>query len=379
MPIFGLHPEGLLETIFEEIGVALAVVDQQQKLVFANKVAIDLLGGAERPASFQEWHKHYRLEDADGREILLENSPAMRALRGERVETHEVRAFFPNGSSKWLLVWAYPFSAMGMSGVIVIAVDESIEVGLRRAVSQLQRMESLGAVAAGLTHNLNNVLDTITLSAELGRRENISIGECQGYFKQISAAATRAADLVRRLMQFGRTQPMQLDLVQINDVVSAVLQLVRSLFRENVSVKIDLSPDLPLVKADAPQIEQVLINLIVNALDAMPRGGELKISTAVVEPDGDALEGARAHTSVSITVADTGVGIPEELQSLIFDPFFTTKPAGKGTGLGLSSVYGIVRQHKGSIKVQSSPGVGSAFAILLPVEMQMSMKETAAD
>src|SRR6185437_4635085 len=128
------------------------------------------------------------------------------------------------------------------------------------------------------------------------------------------------------------------------------------------SVKIDLSPDLPLVKADAPQIEQVLINLIVNALDAMPRGGELKISTAVVEPDGDALEGARAHTSVSITVADTGVGIPEELQSLIFDPFFTTKPAGKGTGLGLSSVYGIVRQHKGSIKVQSSPGVGSAFA-----------------
>jgi two-component system, cell cycle sensor histidine kinase and response regulator CckA len=378
MPIFGLHPEGLLETIFEEIGVALAVVDQQQNLVFANRVAIELLGGAERPVTFREWHKHYRLEDAEGHEISMENSPAMRALRGERVETQEVRAFFPNGSSKWLLVWAYPFSAMGMSGVIVIAVDESIEVGLRRAVSQLQRMESLGAVAAGLTHNLNNVLDTITLSAELARRENCSLEECQGYLTQISAAATRAADLVRRLMQFGRTQEMQLDLVQINDVVSGVLQLVRSLLRENVALKIDLSPDLPLIKADAPQIEQVLINLIVNALDAMPHGGELRISTAV-EPGVKTLGGTKTHTSVSITVADTGVGIPEELQSLIFDPFFTTKPAGKGTGLGLSSVYGIVRQHKGSIKVNSSPGVGSAFAIFLPVEMQISMQETAAD
>jgi len=109
MPIFGLHPEGLLETIFEEIGVALAVVDQQQNLVFANKVAIDLLGGGERPITFREWHKLYRLEDAEGHEIGMENSPAIRALRGERVETQEVRAFFPNGSSKWLLVWAYPF------------------------------------------------------------------------------------------------------------------------------------------------------------------------------------------------------------------------------------------------------------------------------
>jgi signal transduction histidine kinase len=239
-------------------------------------------------------------------------------------------------------------------------------------------MESLGAVAAGLTHNLNNVLDTITLSAELAGRENISLEECQERVKQISAATARAADLVRRLMQFGRTQEIKLDLVQINDVVSGVLQLVRSLFRPNVAVKIDLCPDLPLVKADAPQLEQVLINLIVNALDAMPRGGELRISTALehnVDTEGD----AKTRDSVSITVADTGVGIPEELQTVIFDPFFTTKPAGQGTGLGLSSVYGIVRQHKGSVKVHSAPGAGSAFAIFLPAETQVSMQETAAD
>jgi len=379
MPIFGLPPAGLLETIFEEIGVALAVVDQQQNLVFANKIALDLLGGAEhRPATFREWHTHYRLEDAAGREIRVENYPAMRALRGERVETQEVHAIFSNGSSKWLLVWAYPFSAMGLSGVILITVDESVEVGLRRAVSQLQRMESLGAVAAGLTHNLNNMLETIMLSAERARGEAISIEECHVYLDQISVAAARAADLVRRLMQFGRTQEMHFDRLKINDVVSGVLQLVSSLFRDNVVVKVDLAPDLPLVKADASQIEQVLINLIVNALDAMPRGGELRISTAM-EPSVETLKGEKVPDSVSITVADTGVGIPKELHSLIFDPFFTTKPAGQGTGLGLSSVYGIIRQHRGSVKVQSAPGAGSAFAILLPVEMQISMKESAAD
>lgn len=380
MPIFGLHPEGLLETIFEEIGIALTVVDQQQNLVFANKVALELWGGAEeeRPASFREWHQQYRLEDAEGHEIRVEDYPAMRALRGERVEAQEVHALFPNGSSKWLLIWAYPFSAMGLSGVIVIIVDESVEIGLRHAVSQLQRMESLGAVAAGLTHNLNNLLDTITLSAEAARRENVSIEKCQTWLSQIGTTATRAAELVRRLMQFGRTQEMHFGPVQINDVVSGVLQLVSSSFRQNLVVKLDLSRNLPLVKADASQLEQVLVNLIVNALDAMPNGGELTISTKL-QPGVDTLAGEKARPSVCITVTDTGVGIPEELQSVIFDPFFTTKPSGKGTGLGLSSVYGIVKQHMGRVKVHSAPGAGSAFAISLPVHRQISMLKTASD
>jgi signal transduction histidine kinase len=380
MPIFGLHPEGLLETIFEEIGIALTIVDQQQNLVFANKIALELWGGVaeERPTSFREWHQHYRLEDAEGHEIRVEDYPAMRALRGERVEAQEVHAIFTNGSSKWLLTWAYPFSAMGLSGVIVIIVDESVEVGLRHAVSQLQRMESLGAVAAGLTHNLNNLLDTIILSAEAARRKNVSIEECQGWLNQIGTAATRAAELVRRLMQFGRTQEMHFGPVQINDVVSSVLQLVSSSFRQNLVVKLDLSRNLPPVKADASQIEQVLVNLIVNALDAMPNGGELRISTTL-QRDVDILAEEKTRATVCITVADTGVGIPQELQSVIFDPFFTTKPTGRGTGLGLSSVYGIVKQHKGRVKVHSVPGAGSAFDIFLPIQRQISMVKSASD
>ena len=165
MPIFGLHPAGLLETIFEEIGIAMAVIDHRHNVVFANRNAVDLLGEApDKPITFREWRTNYRLEDQVGREIPFDESAVMRAFHGERVEGQEMRAVLPNGSSKWLLAWAYPFSAMGMSGVIAFIVDETTEVELRRTVNQLQRLETLGAVAAGLTHNLNNLLETITLS-----------------------------------------------------------------------------------------------------------------------------------------------------------------------------------------------------------------------
>jgi two-component system cell cycle sensor histidine kinase/response regulator CckA len=155
------------------------------------------------------------------------------------------------------------------------------------------------------------------------------------------------------------------------------MHLAQPLFRENILVKIDLAPGLPTIQADPSQIEQVLLNLILNALDAMPEGGELEISTALNDAPEAQASDVNQHL-VTISVTDTGTGIPQDLLSTIFEPFFTTKPEGQGTGLGLSSAYGIVRQHKGDIKVQSAPGAGATFVVSFPAQQIISSRDCTA-
>jgi len=187
------------------------------------------------------------------------------------------------------------------------------------------------------------------------------------------AALKRGASLAKRLARYSRAQEPQTRAAQINDLVNVALELVHPLLQDRVSVKTELGL-VPAVEVDPSRIEQVLVNLILNALDAMPEGGELTLRTALVEGlaaeeiESDEGEGKRATSFVCVTVADTGIGIPKKLQSKIFDPFFTTKPCGKGSGLGLATAYAIVRQHNGFIKVQSTPGAGAKFTIYLPVE-----------
>ena len=160
MPVFGLQPPGLMETIFEDIGVALFVVDHEETVVFANRTALELFDaaiGTERER-FRDLRGKFRYEDYLGNEIPLAESVVMRALKGEPVEAQEVRLKKTNGEAKWLMQWAYRFSYMGLDGVVVLVADETTEVEVRQAAAQLQRMETLGALAAGLTHDFNNVL-----------------------------------------------------------------------------------------------------------------------------------------------------------------------------------------------------------------------------
>jgi len=182
-------------------------------------------------------------------------------------------------------------------------------------------------------------------------------------------ALGRGTALVSRLMRYGRKQDSQIRPVQINQVVNAALELVRPLLKSQVGVRTQLSNRLPDVQADSCQLEQVLVNLILNAFDAMPDGGELSVCTQLVS--GDAIPGGndKKKKFVLVTVADTGVGIPENHLPNIFEPFSTTKPIGVGTGLGLSSARLIVHQHNGHIKVQSVPGAGTKFSIYFPVHL----------
>jgi signal transduction histidine kinase len=247
---------------------------------------------------------------------------------------------------------------MGLAGVLIIITDETEHIELRRATAQLQRMEDVGSIAVGLAHNFNNILYVISTNVELALAEQRVPKTTRGRLEQINEASWKAAELVKRLLKFSRMQDMQTQVIQINSLVEGVLQLLRPMLSGNVQLDEDLHPELPEIEADRSGIEQVLVNLIVNAKDAMPEGGHLSIATGIDD----------AQRFVTLTVTDTGIGIQEEFQTRIFDPFFTTKTAERGSGLGLSSAYAIVRQHQGEIKVSSTPGKGSKFTVRLPVK-----------
>lgn len=375
MPLFGIQPPALLQTIFEDIGVSVLVVDGEDRLVFANHTALQLFDStsAVEGTRFQDVRGKFRFEDSSGNEIPLSESVVSRAQRSEPVHPQQIRLIKPNGEMKWLNVGAYRFCTMGLGGVVVFATDETAEVEALKAAAQLQRMETLGSLAAGLTHDFNNVLNTIVANVALAEQSGGYSEQIAVRLDQISAAVNKATDLVRRLMQFSRSQDLHLHLLGVNDLIQEVRRLIEPLVRRNVHLNLDLAGDLPAVYGDSSQIEQVLVNLVVNALDAMPNGGNLTIATHVAlrnQTPSVRKESTRQKNGqvVEISVTDSGIGIPLEIQSTIFEPFFTTKPQGKGTGLGLSSAYGIIRQHGGKIEVNSTPGKGTTFTVSLPAD-----------
>jgi PAS domain S-box-containing protein len=347
--------------------VAIAVIDHEGRWVFSNQAAINLFGAAEN-LSFMEWRRDYKFQDSQGRELPAAQAPLLRALAGEEVKPGEVRVTLPDGRIKWLHAAAQSFSVLGLTGVVVIVTDETEQVELRKAMEQAQHMEALGILAGGLVHDFNNILSVLSGNIALALNDK-SVPEIYARLQQMAAALDKGAALVTRLMQYRRKQDTQLGPVQINEVVNAALELARPLLTSRMRVKSELSHRLPAVQADFSKLEQVLLNLILNALDAMPEGGELALRTELVSGD-SALEEKNKENNpfVRITVADTGIGIPEYLRVSIFDPFFTTKPGGKAVGLGLSSAQSIVREHNGHISVQSTPGAGTKFSVYLPVQ-----------
>jgi two-component system, cell cycle sensor histidine kinase and response regulator CckA len=245
-----------------------------------------------------------------------------------------------------------------------IIQDELHEARLRQA----QRLETVGQLAGGIAHDFNNLLAVILNYAEfLG--EQLPEGEMRSDVEEIRRAATRAADLTRQLLIFARREVTKPELLDINAVVSGVENLLRRTVGEHVQFINTLASGLPSVRADPGQLEQVFMNLAVNARDAMPNGGRLIVETKSVELDdvyADAHPGVVPGRYVRLSVSDTGVGMAPEVLARAFEPFFTTKPAGSGTGLGLATVYGIVTQAGGNVRLYSEIGRGTLVAIHLP-------------
>jgi signal transduction histidine kinase/ligand-binding sensor domain-containing protein/ActR/RegA family two-component response regulator len=240
---------------------------------------------------------------------------------------------------------------------------------LEQQLMQANKVESIGRLAGGVAHDLNNMLLPILGFSELTLEDLPPDHPVRGNVEEIRKAAGRSRDLVRQLLAFARKQPLQMQVLQMNSVVEGLLPMLHRTLRENISIKTRLAERLPSIKGDIGQIEQVILNLSVNAQDAMPSGGSLFFETSQVSlSKDDALQGMPLPSGpyVLLSVSDTGVGIPKELLERVFEPFFTTKEKGKGTGLGLAMVEGIVRQHGGEIRIYSEEQKGTTIRVYFP-------------
>jgi two-component system, cell cycle sensor histidine kinase and response regulator CckA len=364
-----LDPQEVLKAVLDNVGIAVAVIDYQRRFVYTNQAARNMFGVIQ-DLPFAEWRRDYRFQDSQGHEIPLGQAPILHALAGEEVKPHYVRMTRPDGHVKWLHAAAHRFEVLGLTGVLLVVTDETEQAELRRALEQAKRVEAYGILAGGLAYDLNNLLSILSGNVALALGDESVHEITRARMQEMQMALGKGSALVLRLMRYSRKQDTQIRPVQINEVVNLALELVRPLVNSDVSVKTRLSHDLPAMQADSSQLEQVFVHLILNALDAMPDGGELSVCTELVS--GDAIPGGNDEEKmqfVLITVADTGDGDPENLLPNIFEPFSTTKPIGVGVGLGLSSARLIVRQHKGHIKFQSGSGEGTKFSIYLPVHL----------
>ncbi len=271
----------------------------------------------------------------------------------------------------------YPIQGIGV--VHCYAGDITERQDLEAQLRQSQKMESVGQLAGGIAHDFNNILTVIhghsSLLAALPKLPEGALESAQ----QIATASERAANLTRQLLTFSRRQIIQPKNLDLNEIVNHMTKMLRRLLGEDITLQVNYAPNLPLVHADPGMIEQILMNLSVNARDAMPKGGRLFINTSVVQLDAAQAAqnpGTVPGEYVCLAVKDTGIGIVPENLPHIFEPFFTTKDVGKGTGLGLATVYGIVQQHRGWISVSSKPDEETAFHIFLPA---ITAKKPARD
>jgi PAS domain S-box-containing protein len=302
-----------------------------------------------------------------------------RLLRQDLVQDEEANIRDQTGALHEVLVSLAPVVMGGESHVLLLAQDVSERTMLERQLRQAQKMEAIGQLAAGVAHDFNNILTVIQghaalLGLTLGTAEDAGQNES---LHQIAKASGRACTLIRQLLMFSRKQVMQFRNQNLNDTLRDVILMLRRVVGEQVLIDFRPQDPIPAIHADTSMVEQITMNLAVNARDAMPNGGTISISTSLAkihraptpldpEPrDGD---------YVCLTFSDTGIGMDPQILSRIFEPFFTTKPIGKGTGLGLSTVFGIVQQHHGWLEVESKPGCGTSFRIYFAATAQPAEK-----
>jgi len=264
--------------------------------------------------------------------------------------------------------------------LFAVARDVTERRALEFQLRQSQKMDAVGQLAGGLAHDFNNLLLAIMVNTESAQRHLGADHELAGQLSDIAHASQRATDLVKQLLAFARRRPSQMVPLDLNKTLANLSMMVRRLLPENVEINLVATSKTAIVDADPAQVEQVLLNLCLNARDAMPGGGSLRIATETVDIDGRRPElGLVPGRYVIISVTDTGTGIAHDVRDRIFEPFFTTKAPGKGTGLGLATAYAIIKQHRGVLDVESEPGAGSKFRAYLPISTTVGLDRTTSD
>jgi two-component system, cell cycle sensor histidine kinase and response regulator CckA len=361
----------ILNSILDGMGDGVVVIGRDGRTLLINQEAGRVLGIPRRDVPVADWPEAYGLYLGDGSTLLpLEHNPLYRAINGEPLVQLELRVKNSVVPGAIVAVTATPLRdpAAEVVGVIALLRDVTQQRNLEQQLAQSQKMEAVGQLAGGVAHDFNNLLTVIVGCSELALEDFELADPRRTNVVEVLAAARNATLLTQQLLAFSRRQVIQPKPLQLNDIVTNMNAVLSRLIGAAIELTAVLRPDLCQVHADQSQLEQVILNLVVNARDAMPEGGMLRIETDE-EVLGDAMAaelGVKPGRFVSLTVVDTGTGMSEETRQRLFEPFFTTKGLGKGTGLGLSTVYGIVRQSRGHIHVHSAPGQGTEFRVLLP-------------
>ncbi len=348
------------------------IVDEEGTLEYLSPGYYRLFGGARDQAGLRVGE----VADPALAEIYLENNRTV--FREQRVVEAVEPGIRSDGSRGEFLVVKFPIQVPGNRRLVGgIALDITERKKLEHEFLRAQRMESIGTLAGGIAHDLNNVLSPIVLSIDL-LQMRIADEEGRELLQVLSASAQRAADLIKQVLSFARGVEGRRVALRMNDLVRDIEKIVNDTFLKHIRVQTRVSPDLWAVLGDPTQMHQLLLNLCVNARDAMPDGGTLllKAENFVLGPTtvgGD--DGPKAGPYVLVQVEDSGCGIAPEIREKIFDPFFTTKEVGKGTGLGLSTSAAIVKSHGGFVRVYSEVGRGSQFQIFLPAVPQIPRRE----
>lgn len=361
-----------MSAILDCLSDGVVACDKNGKLSLFNRSSREFHGLTEQALLPEQWAEYYDLYEKDGiSRMKTEHIPLYRALMGEKVSNQEMVIVPKNGKSLTLLATGRQLinSHGEKLGAVVSLHDVTMIKSLEEHIRQSQKLDSIGTLAGGVAHDFNNILTVIIGACTLLKMENMDVNDQIKLINQINESAERAAKLTKNLLAFSRRQTICQRSEELGDIIKVMQDFIGRIIGEDILLT-TYQPEEPLnVMVDRGQIEQVLMNLAVNARDAMPHGGLLNISLSKVECDGTQKEmpGFISGDYALISISDTGEGIDKSTQQRIFEPFFTTKVLGKGTGLGLSMVYGIIRQHDGLINVYSEVGEGTTFKIYLPL------------
>ncbi len=351
------------------IPLAIQSLDSD-RLIDANEAFLQMLAGPrEEIVNRSPEDLHMWTEPDYGSQLIqhLRDNPSIsnRSCQIRNLRGHERHA----------LLSVEPFESGSGPHLLIIIQDITDQLKMENELRQSQKMEAIGQLAAGVAHDFNNILTAIHGHTSLLQMQLAANPVQSRSLTVISLAAERATRLVRQLLTFSRKQVLKSQAVQLDSVAGNMADMLKHLLGDHITLHVTADPETPPIKADLSMMEQIIMNLAVNARDAMPRGGSLSIHVSTLTLSE---EDTRKHAEVApgryvrLTMADTGCGIPAEHLSRIFDPFFTTKEIGKGTGLGLATVYGIVKQHRGCIEVDSAPGRGTTFNIFIPADVSNS-------
>ncbi len=358
-----------LQTVVDGIAAPVMVVARDHRVVLANRTACELSGIGDPVSKGLMCHRisHGSEAPCRGRDHVC---PLAEVIATGRSATAEHVHIDPDGSKSIVEITGWPILDEDgeVAEMIEYCRDITERTRLEGQLRQSQKMQAIGQLTGGIAHDFNNILTALIGFADLAREALPDGTQAREDIEEVIESAERAAALTGQLLTFSRQRPLERSRLDFNRLIGDTMSLLRRSVEEHVEINFISGANLGLVHADGSQIQQILLNLAVNGRDAMPKGGRLTIETRCVTLNAAGAEALalRPGRYVQLSVSDTGVGMDEDTQARIFEPFFTTKEIGRGTGLGLSTVYGIVKQHGGTIEVDSEPGRGTTFAIILP-------------